>query len=72
MSSLEQFFHTDWEAMTINDWIILVTTVVIFLLMVGAYFYALRPSNREKLESFKSIPFEDDTTDNSGDKNGGE
>ena len=72
MSSLEEFFHTEWGAMTVNDWIVLVTTVVIFLLMVGLYIYALRPKNRERLESYRNIPFDDETTTNSGEENGGE
>ena len=70
MSSLKEYFHTDWEAMTTNDWIGLSMTVVAFLLMVIVYFYALRPKNKEKLEKNRFIPMDDDVTD-SGDKNGG-
>jgi cbb3-type cytochrome oxidase subunit 3 len=70
VSSLAEYFHTDWEAMTTNDWVGLVMTVVVFLLMVGLYFYALRPKNREKLESRRFIPMEEDKID-SGEKNGG-
>ncbi|MCU7905668.1 MAG: cbb3-type cytochrome c oxidase subunit 3 [Candidatus Thiodiazotropha sp. (ex Epidulcina cf. delphinae)] len=70
MSSLKEYFHTDWEAMTTNDWVGLVMTVVTFLLMVGVYFYALRPKNREKLEKNRFIPMDDEAID-SGDKNGG-
>lgn len=70
MSSLKEYFHTDWGAMTTNDWIGLILTVVIFLLMVGLYVYVLRPKNREKLERQRFIPVDDERTD-SGDKNGG-
>jgi cytochrome c oxidase cbb3-type subunit 4 len=70
VSSWAEYFHTDWEAMTTNDWIGLILTVVVFLLMVGLYFYALRPKNREKLEKNKFIPMDEDRID-SGDKNGG-
>lgn len=70
MNSLLEYFHTDWEAMTTNDWIGLIMTVVTFLLMVGLYFYALRPKNREKLEKNRFIPMDEDRID-SGDKNGG-
>lgn len=70
MSSLAEYFHTDWAAMTTNDWIGLIMTVVTFLLMVGLYFYALRPKNREKLEKNRHIPMDEDSLD-SGDKNGG-
>jgi cytochrome c oxidase cbb3-type subunit IV len=70
VSSLKEYFHTDWEAMTTNDWIGLSMTVIAFLLMIIVYFYALRPKNRDKLEKNRFIPLDDDATD-SGDKNGG-
>lgn len=68
MNSIVQYFHTDWESMTTNDWIGTILTVVIFLLMVGLYVYVLRPKNRDKLESHRFIPMDDDL--DSGDKNG--
>jgi len=70
VSSLQDYFHTDWEAMTTNDWVGTILTVVVFLLMVGLYFYALRPKNRDRLESHKNIPLDDEPTD-IGDKHGG-
>ncbi|MCU7851350.1 MAG: cbb3-type cytochrome c oxidase subunit 3 [Candidatus Thiodiazotropha sp. (ex Monitilora ramsayi)] len=70
MNSLKEYFHTDWEAMTTNDWIGLTMTVVAFLLMIVVYFYALRPKNKDKLEQNRFIPMDDDAID-SGDKNGG-
>ena len=70
MNSLAEYFHTDWEAMTTNDWIGTILTVVIFLLMVLAYFQVFRPKNRDKLEAMKHIPFEDDN-EFKGDKDGG-
>jgi cytochrome c oxidase cbb3-type subunit IV len=70
VSSVKEYFHTDWEAMTTNDWVGLIMTVVAFILMVIVYFYALRPKNREKLEKNRFIPMDDDATD-SGDENGG-
>lgn len=60
MSSLAEYFHTDWAAMTTNDWIGTILTVVIFLLMVVAYVYALRPKNRKRLEEQRFIPLDDD------------
>lgn len=70
MSSLTEYFHTDWEAMTASDWIGTILTVVIFLLMVVAYFQIFRPKNRDKLEARKHIPFEEDELD-SGENDGG-
>ncbi|MBT8421354.1 MAG: cbb3-type cytochrome c oxidase subunit 3 [Gammaproteobacteria bacterium] len=60
MNSLEEYFYTDWGAMTAADWIGMITTVVAFLLMVGLYVYVLRPKNREKLEAHRHIPVSED------------
>jgi cytochrome c oxidase cbb3-type subunit 4 len=57
---LADYFHTDWAAMTLNDWIGLVMTVAVFFLMVWAYFYTFRPKNRDELESRRHIPFDED------------
>jgi len=70
VSSLKEYFHTDWEAMTATDWVGMIITVVVFLLMVGLYVYVLRPKNREKFESKKYLPLDDEPT-NSGENNGG-
>nr|WP_255537870.1 cbb3-type cytochrome c oxidase subunit 3 [Motiliproteus sp. SC1-56] len=67
---MAEYFSTDWTAMTANDWVGTVLTVVVFCLMVVVYVYALRPKNREHLESKKYMPLDDERTDN-GDKNGG-
>jgi cytochrome c oxidase cbb3-type subunit IV len=70
VSSLAEYFHTDWEAMTVNDWIGTVLTVVVFLLMAVAYFQVFRPKNRDRLEARKHIPFDEDN-ERSGDNDGG-
>ncbi|MCB1760680.1 MAG: cbb3-type cytochrome c oxidase subunit 3 [Gammaproteobacteria bacterium] len=70
MSNLREYFQTDWAAMTATDWVGTILTVVIFLLMVGLYFYVLRPKNRDKFESKKYIPVDDDKI-HSGENNGG-
>jgi cytochrome c oxidase cbb3-type subunit 4 len=56
--------------MTASDWAGTILTVVIFVLMVVAYFQVFRPKNRDKLESRRFIPFDEDNRDN-GEKNGG-
>jgi cytochrome c oxidase cbb3-type subunit 4 len=66
---MSDYFKTDWGAMTAADWVGLILTVVIFVLMVVAYFQVFRPKNRESLESRKHIPFEEDLED-LGDKDG--
>ena len=57
--------------MTTNDWIGTILTVVIFLLMVGLYVYVLRPKNRDRFESKKYIPLDDEDNKASGEKDGG-
>jgi len=57
--------------MTATDWFGTILTVVIFLLMVGLFVYVLRPKNREKFESRKYIPLDEDETVIKGDNNGG-
>lgn len=70
MSNLADYFETDWQAMTVNDWIGTVLTVAIFLLMLVAYFQVFRPKNRERLEANKRIPFDEDN-ENDGETDGG-
>ena len=59
MSSLIDYFHTDWEAMTTNDWIGTIVTVVVFFLMLGLYIYVLIPKNKG-MEENKNIPIDDE------------
>ena len=60
MSSIQEYFHTDWAQLTVHDWIGLILTVVVFFLMIAAYVLVFHPKNRDKLESQRHIPFEDD------------
>ena len=70
VNSLAEYFHTDWAAMTVSDWVGTVLTVVIFVLMAVAYFQVFRPKNRERLEAHKHIPFDVDN-ESDGDNDGG-
>lgn len=63
MTSLQEYFYTDWAAMTSHDWTGLILTVVTFFLMIGLYVYALHPKNREKLEAQRFIPLDEDRLD---------
>ena len=54
------YFHTDWSAMTLNDWAGLIITVGVFFLMIWAYVYTFHPKNKEKLESKRHIPLDED------------
>jgi cytochrome c oxidase cbb3-type subunit 4 len=70
VSSLAEYFETDWQAMTAADCVGTILTVVIFVLMIIAYFQVFRPKNRDKLEARKHIPFDEDNED-IGDHDGG-
>ena len=70
MNSLKEHFATEWAAMTVNDWIGTILTVVIAILMVVLYVYVLAPKNRDRFESMRDIPFDEDKPD-SGENDGG-
>ena len=63
MNNLREYFQTDWAAMTLHDWIGLILTVGAFLAMVWIYSYVFNPKNKERLESQRNIPFDEDNTD---------
>lgn len=46
--------------MTATDWFGAVFTVVILVLMAGAYYYAFSPDRREKFDMDGNIPMTDD------------
>ena len=54
------FFNTDWSAMSVNDWIGTIVTILVCIGMIWAYVFAFHPKNKEKLESQRHIPFDDD------------
>ena len=60
MDSVKEYFHTDWAAMTLHDWLGLGITIVVFFVMIALYVYIFNPSNKEKLESHRYIPLDDD------------
>jgi len=60
MDSQKGYFHTDWASLTLHDWVGLIVMVGIFCLMVWAYVFVFSPKNKEKLESQRHLPFEED------------
>lgn len=60
MTKLQEHFHTDWSAMTATDWFGLIFTVVIFVLMLVAYIWVFNPKNKDKIESNRTMPLDDD------------
>ncbi len=63
MNNLREYFQTNWAAMTLHDWIGLILTVGAFLAMVWIYSYVFNPKNKERLESQRNIPFDEENTD---------
>ncbi|MDB2705631.1 cbb3-type cytochrome c oxidase subunit 3 [Pseudomonadota bacterium] len=62
MTKLQEYFHTDWSAMTGTDWFGLVLTVTIFILMVIVYFWALNPKNKQEMESHRTMLLDEKET----------
>lgn len=60
---MSDYFYTDWAAMTSHDWMGLFLHILIFFLMVGLYVKVLNPKNREKYESQRHLPIDDDWID---------
>jgi len=66
---VSEYFDTDWGAMTLQDWLGLIVTIVVFLLMIGLYMYVFHPANKAKLEAHRNIPLDDDFLDEDMRKN---
>ena len=60
MNSIRDYFYTDWAAMTFHDWLGFFITIVVFVLMVVLFLYVFNPANKDKLESRRYIPLEED------------
>lgn len=60
MSSLENYLSTDWAALTTQDWVGLIITVVVFFGMLITFWMALRPSKRKEMEEQKYKILDDD------------
>lgn len=63
VNSLREYFSTDWAAMTLHDWIGMIMTVSIFIIMLVAYVLVFHPKNKDRLEAQRYIMFEDDHLD---------
>lgn len=56
---VSNYFHTDWAAMTLHDWIGTIITVAVFLLMIGVYVYVFNPKHKNELEAQRNIPLDE-------------
>jgi len=55
VSSLREYFSTDWNAMTHADWSGLIIVLVLTVLMAGLYFWVFNPKNRDKFEQHRDF-----------------
>ena len=69
MTKLMDYLHTDWAAMTRNDWLGVVFTLLAFVAMVAVYVLVLNPRNQDALNSQGDMALRDEAEyNNSGDK----
>ncbi|HEU0186413.1 MAG TPA: hypothetical protein VFR06_00815 [Gallionellaceae bacterium] len=69
MTKLMEYLHTDWSAMTLNDWLGVIYTVLGLLAMIIAYALVLRPGNKEAYDAQAgTVLHEDDEHNNLGDR----
>ncbi len=69
MTKLMDYLHTDWAAMSRNDWLGVVFTVLVFVAMVVIYVLVFNPRNKETLNSYGDMALRDEPEyNNSGDK----
>ena len=70
MTRLMEYLHTDWAAMTRNDWLGVFFTVLAFIAMVVVYVLVLNPRNKEALNSQADMVLRDEgESNNLGGKN---
>jgi cytochrome c oxidase cbb3-type subunit 4 len=60
VTKLQEYFDTDWSAMTGTDWFGTIFTVIIFVLMVVLYVWVLNPKNKDEIESHRDMALNDD------------
>jgi len=63
VSSLLDYFTTDWSAMTQADWSGLVIVLILTALMIGLYVWVFKPSNRDKFEQYRDFVNDDNEDD---------
>ena len=69
MTKLMDYLHTDWAAMTRNDWLGVVFTLLAFVAMVAVYVLVFNPRNKDALNSQSDMALRDEGEyNNSGDK----
>lgn len=63
------YLHTDWAAMSSNDWQGVILTVLAFVAMIAVYVMVFNPKNKDALNLQGDMALrDDDEYNNSGDK----
>ncbi|MBI5658991.1 MAG: cbb3-type cytochrome c oxidase subunit 3 [Nitrosomonadales bacterium] len=60
MTRLMEYLHTDWGAMSRNDWIGVTLTVLAFVAMIAIYALVFNPRNKEALNSQGDMALRDE------------
>ncbi len=69
MTKLMDYLHTDWAAMSSNDWQGVVLTVLAFVAMIVVYVMVFNPKNKDAFEAQRDLVLRDEgVNNNSGDK----
>jgi cbb3-type cytochrome oxidase subunit 3 len=69
VTKLMDYLHTDWSAMSRNDWIGVAFTVLAFVAMVAVYIMVFNPKNKDAFNAQGDMALRDeDEHNNSGDK----
>lgn len=68
MTKLMEYFHTDWAALTRNDWIGIVTVVLAFIGMVVVYVLVFNPKNKDALNAQGDLVLREEESPIQGDK----
>lgn len=64
-----EYLHTDWAAMSRNDWIGVVFTILAFVAMIAVYVLVFNPKNKDALNSQGDMVLRDEGEyNNLGDK----
>lgn len=69
MIKLMEYFHTDWAAMTTNDWQGVIFTALAVVAMIAAYVLVFNPKNKDAFDSQADMALRDEAEQiNLGDK----
>lgn len=69
MTKLMDYFHTDWAAMSMNDWQGVIFTVGAVIAMIVVYVMVFNPKNKDAFDSQSDMALRDDVEyNNLGDK----